>query len=79
MTARKPDTVRANVYESDPLALVVERVGDDDEWTPYYELPAGLVEAYEQAEKTFDLARAAIEDHIETHRLAKVDPQQVTR
>lgn len=78
VTDPTPGTVRTHVYETETLTTVVDRVGDDDDWTPYYVLPVELVEAYGQTEKAYDAARDAITDHIGTHRLTEVDPQETT-
>lgn len=66
-------TVRANVYESDPLVTFVQRIGADDEWSDYYELPAELVDAFDAAEKALIEARRAVEKHITENRLTKVE------
>jgi hypothetical protein len=64
-------TVRANVYESDPLTTFVERIGADNEWSDYYELPEPMIAAYESAEKALTEAREAVERHIADNRLTR--------
>jgi hypothetical protein len=76
MSGEEPGTVRVHIYQTDPLITVADRVDADDEWSPYYEIPAALVEAYERAEKAYDLARDAITEHVEANHLAETDPQE---
>ncbi len=63
-------TVRANVYESDPLQTYVRHISPD-EWTDYYELPEDLVAAFETAEAQLAEARKEVEAHISVNRLSR--------
>ena len=66
-------TVRANVYESDPLITFVERLRDDDVDTDSYELPDDLVSWFESSERSLSMARAAVEKYIVDNKVAKQD------
>lgn len=70
-------TIRANVYESDPLLTFIERVSPES-WTDYYDLPEELVVAFEAAEKQITAAREAIEEYIRVNRLTRQTQEGVS-
>jgi hypothetical protein len=67
-------TVRARVYEADPLVTFVDRLAADDELSPYHLLPEHLVEAFETADRQLTEARTAVEKYIADNRLTEHDP-----
>jgi hypothetical protein len=67
-------TIRARVYEADPLVTFVERLDPNDDHSSYHEIPAHLVDAFESADQQLTAARKAVEAHIAEHRLQEHDP-----
>ncbi len=64
-------TVRAQVYQRDPLLTFVEPLDPDDALSSFYELPTGLVHAAVEAEAAFHRAVEAVEQHIADNKLEK--------
>jgi hypothetical protein len=67
-------TIRARVYEADPLVTFIDRLADDDEHSPYHLLPEHLVDAFEAADRQLTAVRTAVEKHIADNRLTEYDP-----
>lgn len=72
MSAGQP-TVRARLYEDDPLRTFVDLA---EEYDDCYELPAALVGAVWAAERARAEAMDAVEAYIRDNNIPKTDPME---